>query len=412
MGATLASRLRAPERPHIPGRDTPLEGLRGACALIVLGTHLALPAYFVDPAWAPPHETMLFDLGTAAVFVFFVLSGYVIGLTTRGPATGPAVRRYCGKRFVRLVPLTTIAVLLSWLLRPETELRTVIGNLLFLQNHEPYPGIGIVPLLSNNANLWSLNFELVFYLGFIAIWRWAPRLDVVIAGAALVIVAQMAGLIDLIWGRYACGALYWLAGLAAAWLTAPASPPRAGPWLAAALGAYAIWTAAPLRTLFFDLEWSRALWWTPLSPHRFDFLPAALWLLLAVTGRAPRWCERLGWVCTGICAARLIVDAATGRWQDFYWIVAGATAAALVLLRRPVTLEPLARLAPIGGISFGIYVLSTPFQLGQMSVLPEFSGSPLTYGVRVCVLLALIFAAAWVSERRLAPWFARRMRPR
>lgn len=98
--------------PPAPQRDLPLEGLRGLCAAAVLYAHMFGPAATLDPRWAPPRQTWWFNLGYAAVLMFFVLSGYVIGLTTSRPASPVEIRRYLQRRALRLVPVSTVAVLL------------------------------------------------------------------------------------------------------------------------------------------------------------------------------------------------------------------------------------------------------------------------------------------------------------
>ncbi|MBK1660526.1 acyltransferase family protein [Paracraurococcus ruber] len=96
-------------------RDVPLEALRGIAAVIVLAWH-ALQAFAPgfwreDGAWW--YGTVH---GTAAVIVFFVLSGFV--LTQRALATGDGrpLARGAIKRWPRLAGPVLAAVLLSWAL--------------------------------------------------------------------------------------------------------------------------------------------------------------------------------------------------------------------------------------------------------------------------------------------------------
>lgn len=95
-------------------RDVPLEALRGLAALVVLAWHTLqafYPSFPRDGAWwfGAVH-------GTAAVVVFFVLSGFV--LTQRALATGDGrpLARGAIKRWPRLAGPILAAVLLSWLL--------------------------------------------------------------------------------------------------------------------------------------------------------------------------------------------------------------------------------------------------------------------------------------------------------
>ena len=388
------------------GRDLPLEGLRGLCALLVFYSHVFLPSNALDPRWAPSARFWWFNLGFAAVLMFFVLSGYVIGLTTTRPATPAAMRSYLGRRALRLVPISTFAVLLSWALQPDAAGRTVLGNLLFLQNDLPGShGTGF-GLLDNNSNLWSLHYEVIYYLAFLALWRWSPRVGLVWIAVTAVAFARGAGVpMPEILARYACGALFWLGGLSVAWLLEPtaADDPR-GHWPSALLAAHAMWQLGPLRSLFATMHLESLMWPAPVSPHRLDFLPVCLWVLLAVTGRAPRWERRLGWLCLGWCTACVAVYAARGMLVEFDYVGIVTLGAAWLTWRWRPDPRLLARLAPVGAVSFAFYAISSPLQIGQRQLLPNFSGSALTFGVRAIAALALTFGFAWLLEIKLQPW--------
>ncbi len=411
MSAPLGPALRPAFGPPAE-RDLPLEGLRGLCALAVFYAHVFLPAAAIDPVWAPSPRFWHLNLGAPAVLMFFVLSGYVIGLVTTQPPTAAGVHTYLVHRVARLVPLNTAAVLLSVLLLPDVTGRAILGNLLFLENSEPYPGLGTFPLLFNNSNLWSLNYEAVYYVGFIALWFLAPPTTLAFALMLAVVAAHSLGLpVSALAARYACGALYWLAGLALAWHAAPiAAADRRTNWPSAALAFLAVWQLGPLRALLYDWQLHGWLWMTPVSPHRLDLLPACLWLLLAVTGRAPRLCQWLTRACLGWLTAGALLQALRGEWQEVHTVAAVALALAAFLSSRRFPLDALRRCAPLGAISFGLYIIASPLQLGQRAVLPEFSGSWFTFAVRAVLLTALTFAAAWLLERRLGPPASRWLR--
>lgn len=411
MNAPLGPPLR-PMFGSPTGRDLPLEGLRGLCALAVFYAHIFLPAAAIDPVWVPSDRFWHFNLGAPAVLMFFVLSGYVIGLVTTQPATASHVRTYLVHRVARLVPLNTAAVLLSVLLLPHVTGRAFLGNLLFLENSEPYPGLGAFPLLFNNANLWSLNYEAVYYLGFIALWRCAPPTTLVFGLMGIVVAAHALGApVSALFARYACGALYWLAGLAIAWHAAPVvDADRRTNWPAALLALLAIWQLGPLRALFYDLSLSDWLWMTTVSPHRLDLLLACVWVLLAVSGRAPRLCGTLTRVCLGWLTVGIILQAWRGEWREVHWVAAAAVGLAAFSSSWKFPLTPLRRCAPLGAISFGLYIIASPFQLGQRVVWPEFSGSWLTFTVRAVVLTFVTLTTAWLLERRLGPPISRWLR--
>lgn len=403
------------QAPASIGRDLPLDGLRGLCAALVFYAHAFAPTTALDPRWAPPAQFWWFNLGYAAVMMFFVLSGYVIGLTTTGPATGPAIRRYLGRRALRLLPVNTVAVLLAWALQPANDGRTVLANLLFLQNSIPYPGSLVFDLLPNNTNLWSLNYEVVYYLAFIPLWLWVARLGWVWLGLIALACAAPVGIPGTTaLSHYACGGLYWFAGYAIARLAPPIALGTAarGTWPAALLGAYALWTLAPLRNVIVDLEWYGLMGLTPASLHRIDFLPACVWCLLAVSGRA------LG---LGLWLGRLTLALATAGVGIAVWrgpLAPSAYVATLALLGawwlrgwQPGT-TALARLAPLGGVSFGLYAFALPIQFAVQRLWPGLAGTPLTFVARLAILTAVTLGLAWLVERRLTPWLRRRQATR
>ena len=290
----------------------------------------------------------------------------------------------------------------------------MLGNLLFLQNSAPYPGGLAVAVLPNNPNLWSLNYEVAYYLGFIALWRWAPPAGLVWAALAALALSPLAGFPPgTLLARFACGALFWFAGLNVAWLTqASADETCRSEWPAALLGAYAVWTLAPLRTLLLDAGFQGLLWPTPVSPHRLDFLPACAWLLLAVTGRAPRFRCALGWLCLGWATLGFCYYAATATLVEFDFVAVVALALAWLAFHWQPDLHALARLAPLGNVSFSLYAVALPIQFAQRAWLPDFSGSIFTFLLRTAFILAAVTLLVWILECRLQPWLRRYFAPR
>lgn len=386
-----------------------MEGLRGLCAALVLYAHLFAPAPALDPQWAPPAGFWWFNLGSAAVLMFFILSGYVIGLTVTGKATAESIRGYLARRALRLVPVVTIAVMMSWAFLPHTPARTVVGNLLFLQNSDPYPGGVTFDLMANNPNLWSLNYEAAYYLAFIAVWRWTPRAFVVWSLLLAVTFLSAAGWTSgALFSHLACGGLYWFAGLLLAWETSADHPERRTNWPAALLGAYALWTIAPLRHGLARAEWFSWFGGTPASPYRLDFLPACAWVLAACTGRAPRLRRWLTLACLAWTAVGFGLRGVAGSLVASDYVAGAGLLAACALARWEVRTDFLGRLAPLGAVSFGIYVFATPIQFAQRRILPDFSGSVLTYAARVGVVVGVTLGLAWLVERRLYPALRRR----
>jgi peptidoglycan/LPS O-acetylase OafA/YrhL len=148
-----------------------LEGLRGWCSIAVIVSHViygtiqsanisSFPLFFVTSIGAFAH---------LAVLIFFVLSGFVIGYSNSQPFSKKNLVSYLTKRFIRIYPIYLLAVLMSFIaLGDNFSLHLFLGNLLFLQTW-------LVATVSTNGPLWSLHFEIFFYLLFVV--TWATKFD-------------------------------------------------------------------------------------------------------------------------------------------------------------------------------------------------------------------------------------------
>lgn len=406
-------RLQPPPAPVAPpARDLALEALRGLCALAVLYAHVFMPKPVLDPQFSPSPRFWWFDLGSAAVLLFFVMSGYVIGLTVRRPLTGPDLRAYLQRRALRIVPVAYAAILLSWFLRHWLDGRIVAAHFLFLQNMSPYPVTGWqIPPLSNNPALWTLNYEVLYYLLFIPVWWLGPPLSLIVVLLTALTFGPALGLpVPAMIAAHACGAYYWVGGLGLAWFTPPAEATRRSHWPSALLGAYALWRLGILRSLLLAGGADSLLWLVPTSPHRLDFLPACLWCILAVTGRAPSLQKTLAGACLAWGWFGVIRSAVSGEWPETHWPAALALLAATGLIAWRPALASLGRLAPLGTISFGIYAFGVPVQTGLCNFFPGYSGTVLTYTLRLLAAVLLTLGLAWLLDRRLYGWLSARRR--
>ena len=136
-----------------------LDVLRGLAALCVVFNHFG---YFVPPRLNNP-VYQWFNPGSYGVFVFFLISGYIVpaSLERKG-----SVRTFWVSRIFRLYPLYLLAVGLALVLYavhagglngegsdPETS---VLSQMLMMSN---------VLAGQNLPNVvWSLSYEMIFYL--------------------------------------------------------------------------------------------------------------------------------------------------------------------------------------------------------------------------------------------------------
>lgn len=159
-----------------PPRILDLDALRGLAAAVVVVHHVykhfmaELAAITAAPLFAMIE--LIQAQSHRAVLLFFVLSGFAIGLATahRPPITRPDTRHYLKRRLGRIVPLFYLSLL--WTAGfalfygqgdPSLSVQTLLGNAVFLQTSVSAKGNWIAPF-GLNGPYWSLSYEMFFYL--------------------------------------------------------------------------------------------------------------------------------------------------------------------------------------------------------------------------------------------------------
>lgn len=195
-------------------REGSLDGLRGVAALVVVLNHVMVTAAtFANVAnrsgradamsfewWLSYTPLHVFWGGTEAVFIFFILSGYVLtGPTEKAAFTW---RVYYPKRLIRLyIPVWASLVVagLSALLVVRHE---VHGGSWWVNDHGPLDvgraavsGLLLGPIDFLNNPLWSLAWEMWFSLLlplYIFLCRWSTKSAVRTIGVIVLLGAVMA----------------------------------------------------------------------------------------------------------------------------------------------------------------------------------------------------------------------------
>ncbi|ASU35115.1 acyltransferase family protein [Mucilaginibacter xinganensis] len=139
-----------------------LEFLRGVSTVFILGWHIA----FLAPTGHPTRLTAYW--GTDALIMFFMLSGLVINLSE---SKKPKSRfEFIRNRFIRIYPQFVVGMLLAFIALYITStafpsFKTIIGNFFVVSTMEDYMGY-IVASIQSNLPVWSLSFEVAFYVLF------------------------------------------------------------------------------------------------------------------------------------------------------------------------------------------------------------------------------------------------------
>ena len=198
-----------------------LDGLRGIAVLLVFCVHAAGNAAKV--VYGHDFEAASFlSLNSAGeralfwlfrshhgVFLFFVLSGFLIGRMW-WPRVALPYARFAWRRTLRIYPAFLVAFAASLLFAwhsgtwQPSEVARAAGNLFFLNGA---PASRVVPF---NIVTWSLFYEMTFYLVFPLLLFFArSAVTVAIAGIVAPVIAVLTGadVLVLCWSLLFCGVL-------------------------------------------------------------------------------------------------------------------------------------------------------------------------------------------------------------
>ncbi|WP_184544978.1 acyltransferase family protein [Mucilaginibacter sp. FT3.2] len=198
------------EKQIRPVYDNKLEGLRGLCALVVAISHF-LTFNFFQSSKIPFYGFFIhLEFAHEAVLIFFLLSGYVIGINhIQTPFNWANVILYLKKRFIRLYPIYFIALLISFgfYIDKGFSAKDIIGHLFFMQEF-------LVKTISSNSPLWSLSYEVIYYLLFLGLWKTGKYNMVTCLSVGLLILTYLLIAHDLTnLKSLLIGSIFWMAGL-------------------------------------------------------------------------------------------------------------------------------------------------------------------------------------------------------
>jgi peptidoglycan/LPS O-acetylase OafA/YrhL len=393
-----------------------LEALRGLDALVVVWHHVIFNNRLLDPGFSPTGILAYNPPGHFAVLIFFLLSGYVIGVSNPNPMQVSGIRTYLRKRFTRLYPIYVVAVLAGVVAAGFTiPLSNIAAHLVFLQ------GLTAPVMLANNP-LWSLSFEVVFYLLFIplsllAVRPWIVALAATILGVGFMAFGQTAFL-----GSYFIGFSFWALGWALSDLRVQPGYTQWPRTLSSLLLLLGIEYLNPLATagnkllIWIDSHPALGLDSKDLLAGMIDvsdyaYLPYAASIILVAAGVGGR-VARLFHLLLLLLPLYSILYVIRHLHEPFIapflipcllYLLSLALYFSKVEALSEASRSIVQTLIPVGSISYGLYVIHFPI-MTLFHQVTAFSGSPLTFTVRAVLYVALCLLAAYLLDKKFHPW--------
>ena len=400
--------------------DYNIESLRGFAALFVVIGHIINKGQYIDPYYFSNDYSKFTTPGHTSVLIFFVLSGYVIGLTTKGNLKANGILPYLKKRFLRLYPIYFLCILFTLLIAPtHYSLSTILANFTFLQ-------VMFAPVILEIAPVWSLHYEVIFYLLFIPISFFNINPILVIVSCITLGIGNFFLFPDMPLFTSLCfGLSFWSSGLVIARYfpfkesstTINYNLLLSHIFLILSLESYNVLNTALSKVLLVlfnhtfifpeTMDWAKRA----ITLLNFSFLPYCIMFVLSFASKQFRF-KKVFMLTLQLLPALTLIHIFSNLNEttiDKFIIPTIYYGLSLIFYFLSATTFPafskkiLAFGIWVGSISYGIYLIHYPL-LVIMNRIDFISGSLLTYLLRIFVYLILTFLAAIILEKKYHPW--------
>ncbi|MBF9143443.1 acyltransferase family protein [Hymenobacter properus] len=398
-----------------------LESLRGVAAIAVVWGHSTIQNGWIDPNYYPKGVWSFAGPGHLSVLVFFLLSGYVIGIAHKKPLGGEGgkISTYLKKRFLRIYPIYLVSLLLALIASNFFTGTTYSAKIIF--SHLIMAQAFLSPTIIAIPTAWSLNYEAIFYLLFIPIsfYRLSPTLLMVVSivlGCLFSLLPQ--NTYTELLPSYGFGFAFWLAGLSLARYM-PKSPSTTDYSLMT--GCLLLFLSlgmldAPLAimhkigVLVFGQKISDILNYQGVTFQDFGYLPYCSAIIMAFTDKHSKYFKYALLILSLVPALTFYHYYTESKVRDISFIlfptIFYTSSLCFFFLSNQLAQYSqrfIKSLIYTGSLSYGIYIVHYPilYSFGHTAL---FTGSPLTYIIRLAIFLLIVWAGSFILEKKFQPW--------
>lgn len=410
-------------KPGIFRDNNKLESLRGFAAVFVVMQHIVIDR--IDSKFDSPVLQAFKAPGNLCVLIFFMLSGYVIGISNRNNLTASTIFTYLKKRVVRIYPIYFVSLVAALLVAVHHYPAYVIAsNFAMLQNL-------LSVVIDENGPVWSLHYEMLYYLLFIPVSYFNINPYLVFIGSILLGFANywLYPQLDApILTAYAVGFGFWMLGFIIAnklTLKEAEAKPRillSYIFLLLAMQVYhitsTIFTNVSMRIFKHIPAFPDTLYWgkTKVGFGDLLFLPFCFIFIVVFANVAIRY-KRVYMVMLHLLPLASIVTIIKAyNDQNKYEIILGTLYYAICLVLFIVNTPVLDRVSRkfikvgerLGGVSYGIYIIHFPILILFHNTLWQ-SNTTGMFLIKLLLYCIVVIAASILLEMRFQAWVKKKL---
>jgi len=409
--------------------NSDLESLRGFVALFVVIGHV-IQYNYLDPKYTPDNLLILMPPIHLSVLIFFVLSGYVIGVSNKEKLTQDSIPSYLKKRVIRIYPIYVISLMFTLAVaRTKYSFYTIVNNFTFTQ-------IIFSKVIQENNPIWSLQYEVFYYLLFIPISYFNLKpylvvlLSVIIGTVNFILFPHFnAPLIT----SYFFGFTFWSLGLLLAKsfqrksfeINYPQFNPRyslliSNVFLVLSLNYFNIISTVSYKVIILlfkhPIEFPSSISWyeKAISFSDLFYLPYCVMILINFSSKEFKYKKYVFCFFEILPALTFVYIATEIHSKDLSIYIIPSLYYLLSLIFYFIKCKPLNYLSYylykaglwLGGISYAVYIIHFPILI-LFNHISFFSGTPSSLTVRFISFIVVTISISYYLEKKVQIWIKR-----